>query len=237
MSLNTPYNKNPFTYLDETTIAASTLHATPYEYTFVPNAIPNHFLDELLADAPVIPDRGSYGLPDLKRGAHFEAFLQELLSDRFRHLVEKKFNMDLSNNPPVILMMGNTTGHYNEGYAHPDSRHKIVTVLVGLTREWPFERGRLRILNSPDRNDVAFEFTPEFGGMLMFRVSDTSWHGFLPQKGPRMILQLCYCDSQAYVDNEYRRHSFSAFVKSIPFLRTLLSLMPRQNPSAKNRKK
>jgi SM-20-related protein len=226
-------DNRPFTYLDEAAIDAAPLNTRPYDYAHVPGAIPNHFLDEVLSDAPSIPDRGSYGLPDLKRGPHFEAVLQELLSDRFRHLVEKKFNMDLSKNPPVILMMGNTTGHYNEGYAHPDSRHKIVTVLVGFTREWPFERGRLRVLNSADRNDYAFEFSPEFGGMLMFRVSDKSWHGFLPQKGPRMSLQLCYCDSEAYVRKEYFRHRLSAFVKSVPLLRKIISLMPRQNPSAR----
>ena len=103
--------------------------------------------------------------------------------------------MDLSHCPPCIVMMGNTTGHYNEGYAHPDSKHKIITVLVGFTREWPYERGRLRVLRSDDRNDYAFEFAPEFGRMLMFRVCDHSWHGFLPQKGQRMSLQLCYVDS------------------------------------------
>ena len=56
--------------------------------------------------------------------------------------------MDLTPYPPCIVMMGNTTGHYNEGYAHPDSKHKIVTVLLGFSREWPYERGRLRVLRS-----------------------------------------------------------------------------------------
>lgn len=226
----------PFTYLDEHAIAAAPLLTTPYEYAFVPAAIPNRFLDEVLTDAPKIPDRGSYGLPDLKRGPRFEQVIQDLLSPRFRRLVEQKMNMDLSNNPPVILMMGNTTGHYNEGYAHPDSRHKIVTVIVGFTREWPFERGRLRVLNSPDRNDYAFEFSPEFGSMLMFKVSDKSWHGFLPQKGPRMSLQLCYCDGETYVQREYFRHRISAFAKSVPFLRKLIGLMPRSNPAAHSEK-
>ena len=46
--------------------------------------------------------------------------------------------------------------------------------------------------------------------MLMFRVCDHSWHGFLPQKGQRMSLQLCYVDSEAYVRKEYARHSVSA---------------------------
>jgi len=100
-------------------------------------------------------------------------------------------------------MMGNTSGNYNEGYAHPDSKHKIVTVIVGFSREWPYERGRLRMLRSENREDCAFEFPPEFGKMCMFRVCDHSYHGFLPQKGQRMSLQLCYVDSEMYVKKEY----------------------------------
>jgi len=158
--------------------------------------------------------------------------IDDLLSDRFRHIVEEKFDKDLSKNPPVIVMMGQTSGAYNEGYAHPDSKHKIITVLLGFSREWPYERGKLRILNSPDREDFSFEYPPEFGRMLMFRVSDKSWHGFTPQKAPRMSLQLCYCDSEAYVRSEYLRHRLSAYAKSIPALRKVIGLIPRANPAA-----
>ncbi len=222
----------PFAYLNEEGIGASILNRTPYDYTFIPNAIEERFKEEVLLDAPVIPHRGSYGLPSLRRGPKFEAVMQDLLSDRFRHLVERKFDIDLSHNPPVIVMMGNTSGNYNEGYAHPDSKHKIITVILGFTREWPYENGRLRILNGPDREDYAFEFPPEFGKMLMFRVSDKSWHGFLPQKGPRMSLQLCFCDSESYVRSEYFRHKVSAYAKSIPALRKIIGMAPRSNPAA-----
>src|SRR5208283_2364725 len=105
-----------------------------------------------------------------------------------------------------IVMMGNTTGHYNEGYAHPDSKHKIVTVLVGFSREWPYERGRLRVLRSSDRADYAFEFAPEFG---------------------RMRMQLCYVDSERYVRREYGRHGLSAFAKSVPLVRKIIEWAPR----------
>lgn len=228
-------NNSPssFKYLDETAIDKLKIHTEPYEWGYIPDAMPNRFMDEVLSDAPVIPTRGSYpiksyfGLPRLKYGPHFAKVIEELLSERFRKIVEKKMNMDLSKNPPCIVMMGNTTGHYNEGYAHNDSKHKIVTVLVGFTREWPYERGRLRILRSSDRSDYEFEFAPEFGAMLMFKVSDKSWHGFLPQKGPRMSLQLCYCDSQSYVRSEYFRHGLSALVKSIPALDWILSRLPK----------
>ena len=218
----------PFSMLDEAAIATAELRRDPYDFAFVEHAMDPRKKDEVLADAPPIPDRGSYGLPDLRYGPRFGAVVQDLLSPRFRHLVERKFDMDLGACPPCIVMMGNTTGHYNEGYAHPDSKHKIVTVLVGFSREWPYERGRLRVLRSSNRDDYAFEFAPEFGRMLMFRVCDHSWHGFLPQKGQRMSLQLCYVDSGWYVQREYWRHSVSAFAKSVPLLRKAIDWAPRR---------
>ncbi len=214
----------PFAMLDEAEIAVATLRHDPYDFAFVEHAIDPRHKDEVLADAPP--------MPDLRYGPKFGAVVQDLLSPRFRRLVEQKFDMDLSPYPPCIVMMGNTTGHYNEGYAHPDSPHKIVTVLVGFSREWPYERGRLRVLRSSDRNDYAFEFAPEFGRMLMFRVCDHSYHGFLPQKGQRMSLQLCYVDSEWYVRREYWRHSISAYAKSVPMLRKALDWAPRRLPRA-----
>lgn len=216
-----------FAMLDEEAIAAATLKHDPYDYAFVEQAIFPHFREKILADAPRIPHRGSYGLPNLNYGLAFGAVVKDLLSPRFKRIVEKKFDTDLSNNPPVIVMMGNTTGNYNEGYAHTDSKHKIITIILGFTPDWPYERGRLRVLRSSDRNDSAFEFAPEYGHMLMFRVCDHSWHGFLPQKGPRMSLQLCFVDSQTYVRNEYRRHAISAFAKSVPLLRKVIEWAPR----------
>ncbi|MDR3425577.1 MAG: 2OG-Fe(II) oxygenase [Alphaproteobacteria bacterium] len=225
--------ETPFEYLDVDAIDRLEIKTQPYQWGYISDAIPHKFMDEVLSDAPVITTRGSYpiksffGLPRLKFGPRFGKVVEELLSDRFREIVGKKLNMDLSKNPPCIVMMGNTTGHYNEGYAHPDSKHKIVTVLIGFTREWPYEKGRLRILRSSDRNDFEFEFAPEFGCMLMFKVSDKSWHGFLPQKGPRMSLQLCYYDCEASVRREYFRHGLSALVKSVPTLDKILSLLPK----------
>jgi SM-20-related protein len=219
--------ERPFALLDEAAIAAAELRRDPYDFAFVEHAIATREKEGVLADAPAIPDRGSYALPDLEYGPRFGDAVRDLLSVRFRRLVERKFDTDLSACPPCIVMMGNTSGHYNEGYAHPDSKHKVITVLLGFSREWPYERGRLRVLRSADRNDFAFEFAPEFGRMLMFRVCDHSWHGFLPQKGQRMSLQLCYVDSDWYVRREYWRHSVSAFAKSVPLLRKAIEWAPR----------
>jgi SM-20-related protein len=217
----------PFKMLDEEAIRSAMLNRDPYDYCYVEQAIRPVERAAALADAPVIPDRGSYALPSLHYGPKFADCMQDLLSDRFRKLVERKFDIDLSDRPPCIVMMGNTSGHYNEGYAHPDSRHKIITVILGFSEEWPYDKGRLRVLRSNDREDYAFEFPPEFGKMLMFRVCDHSWHGFLPQKGKRMSVQLCYVDSDWYVKREYARHRVSAIAKQLPVVRQLIDWAPR----------
>lgn len=232
-----PNNDAPFLMLNEEAIAAAKLVRDPYDFVYAEQTINPNLKKEVLADAPVIPDRGSYALPSLRYGPKFAACIQDLLSLRFRRLVERKFDIDLSNRPASIVMMGNTFGHYNEGYAHTDSKHKIITVLVGFSEEWPYERGRLRVLRSSNRDDYAFEFAPEYGNMLMFRVCDNSWHGFLPQKGKRMSVQLCYVDSEWYVHRENVRHAISAFAKSIPLLHNIIDWAPRFGRAGQRRGK
>jgi hypothetical protein len=217
----------PLRILDETAIADAELRRDPYDFVYVEQAVDPKLKKDVLADAPAIHERGNYTLSQLHYGPNFDACIKDLLSVRFRRLVEQKFDMDLSRFPPCIVMMGHTTGRYNEGYAHRDSKHKIITVLLGLSESWPYERGRLRILRSNDRDDCAFECSPEFGKMLMFRVGDQSWHGFLPQKGKHMSVQLCYVDSVEYAHRENIRHAISGYFKSIPGVRQVLDWAPR----------
>ena len=218
----------PFNFLDADAISAAGLLREPYDYAFVERAIPVAHMGEIIADCPEIPYKGTYGIPNLRYGPKFAGVVEDLLSPRFRTLVEEKFGLDLARFHPTIVMMGNTSGHYNEGYCHPDSKHKILTVILGLSPEWPYERGRLRVLRSNNRDDMAFEFPPLFGKMLMFRVCDHSYHGFLPQKGRRMSLQFCWVDSKFYAKKTYIRHSISAFAKSIPGIRDLVVRLPRK---------
>ena len=217
----------PFQVLDEAALEAMEVRHDPYDYAFIERVLPMERRDEILADCPVIPHRGTYGVPNLRYGPSFALVLKDLQNPRFRKIVERKFGVDLSNGYPTLVMMGSTTGHYNEGYAHPDSKHKLFTVLLGFTREYPYERGRLRILRSDDREDYAFEYAPEYGKMCLFKVSEKSWHGFLPQKSERMSLQFCWVDSKAYARETYARHALSAWAKATPGFNKLLEYIPR----------
>ena len=223
----TSQTDEPFAVLDEAALEAMEVRHDPYDYAFIERVLPMERRDEILADCPVIPHRGTYGVPNLRYGPSFGLVFKDLQNPRFRKIVERKFGVDLSKGHPTIVMMGSTTGHYNEGYAHPDSKHKLFTVLLGFTREYPYERGRLRILRSANRDDYAFEYAPEYGKMCLFKVSDKSWHGFLPQKSERMSLQFCWVDSRSYVTKTYARHALSAFAKATPGFNKLLEYVPR----------
>jgi len=53
-------------------------------------------LEQILADAPVIPRRGTYGAANLRYGPKFDSGIKDLANPRFRKLVEQKFGVDLS---------------------------------------------------------------------------------------------------------------------------------------------
>ena len=163
----------PFSVLDESVLAAMEVRHQPYDYAFVENVAPARLKEEILADAPVIPHRGTYGIPNLRYGPKFDAVIKDLLN------------------------------------------------------EYPYERGRLRILRSDNRDDYAFEYAPEYGKMCLFKVSDKSWHGFLPQKSERMSLQFCWVDSRSYATKTYAWHALSAFAKATPGFNKLLEYVPR----------
>jgi hypothetical protein len=100
----------PFSVLDESVLAAMEVRHQPYDYAFVENVMPARLKEEILADAPVIPHRGTYGIPNLRYGPKFDAVIKDLLNPRFRKLVEQKFGVDLSKGHSTIDMMGSTTG-------------------------------------------------------------------------------------------------------------------------------
>ena len=218
----------PFAVLDEAAIRGAVRHREPYDFAFVDRAMRDSLKAQVLADLPEIPWRGSYAMGKLRYGPSFEVVLNDLLSGRFRRLVERTLEMDLSRYPASIVMTGDATGAEDEGRSHPDSRHKKATVVVGFSDAWPHRRGRFRVLRSDDREDCAFEFPPVFGKMLMFRVSDHSWHGALPQKGACTTLQLSYVDTEWYAWREEWRHGISAAAKANPITRRILEWAPRR---------
>ena len=224
---NKPNKDAPLLMFNESAIARAELRRDPYDFVFIENAIDPKLKKEVLADAPVIPDRGSYGLPSLRYGPKFDACMQDLLSPRFRHLVEQKFDMDLSPYPASIVMMGNTTGVTTKATRIPTQNIRSSPSLWDSAKNGRMNAAACASCAATTAMITLSNLRPEFGKILMFRVCDHSWHGFLPQKGKRMSVQLCYVDSKWYPIRENVRHAISAFVKSIPGAKQIIDWAPR----------
>ena len=207
-------------YLDIVALRATPLKTEPYDYVVVPDFVrPEHF-PEVVADYPAVPGPGSHPLSVLTTAGHFQALLDELNSSDFRHAVEEKFGIDLLSRPTMFTVRGECRP--SDGKIHVDSASKLITVLLYMNEKWDKDGGRLRILRSgADLSDYAEEVPPHCGTLLVFRRSETSWHGHEPFDGPRRAIQMNWVTDKSVVAREQGRHRISSTIKKLnPFHRS-----------------
>jgi hypothetical protein len=171
----------------------------------------------VLADFPAIAGHGSFPVEVLDCGPAFAEFVAALTGPELRRAIEEKFAIDLAGRPTMVTVRGRGDG--KDGRIHTDSATKIITLLLYLNPVWEVAGGRLRLLRrADDLEDFALEVTPVAGTMLAFRRSDRSFHGHLPHRGERRVLQLNWVTQDAVVRREIARHRWSARWKALnPF--------------------
>jgi len=193
-------------------IEAAPLNRDPFDYVFVPAALDEADLAEIIRDFPEVPAGGSYDVTTLDCGPAFLRLIDELRGDAFRSQFEKKFDIDLSPYPFHVTVRGHVRGR--DGAIHTDSKDKVLTGLLYLNPVWTEAGGRLRLLrNGRDIDDYAYEVPPLAGNMLVFRRGDNSWHGHLPSKGRRLSLQFNWVSGEEYARRELARHRLSGQLK------------------------
>ena len=188
------------------------LKTDPYNYVMVENFVPIDTLESIAEDFPDLDLPGSFPVEELEYGPRFAELLDRLAQDDFRDAIAEKFDIDLSGRPMTCTVRG--AAQRKDGQIHTDSRTKLSTVLIYLNPPWQAEGGRLRVLRSgTDLNDFAEEIEPSSGNLLIFRRSETSWHGHEPFEGIRRSIQINWVTSQAVADKEKARHRVSARLK------------------------
>jgi len=186
----------------------------PFEHFIIPRFLSDEHLDDIQRDFPIINQGGSYPLSALRYGPAFKRLTDELLSDRLRNLLARKFEMDFTGRPATLTVRGCT--RMKDGQIHIDSQSKLITVLLYLNRDWHAAGGRLRLLrNSHDIDDAIVEVPPEEGALIAFRCRENAWHGHQPFDGPRRSIQLNYVTSETASRWSNIRHSLSAMLKSL----------------------
>lgn len=201
-------------YLDIAALRATPLETQPYAHVILPAFVPADRAPELIASYPQIDQPGSFPLDTLKVEGAFEALIAEMNDAPFREAVEEKFGLDLADKPTMFTARGRCRAE--DGKIHTDSKTKIITVLLYLNEGWDQDGGRLRLLNNgQDLDAYAREVPPGFGTLLLFKRSESSWHGHLPYEGPRRVVQMNWVTSNRVAAWEQFRHKVSAGVKRL----------------------
>ncbi|MBV9512372.1 MAG: 2OG-Fe(II) oxygenase, partial [Caulobacteraceae bacterium] len=183
-------------------------------YLILPNFVRPERADAISRDYPKVAKPGSFTLDDVEIGGAFEGLIRELDGPAFRAAIARKFGLDLSSLPTMFTVRG-MCGE-GDGQIHTDSKTKVITVLLYLNEAWAPDGGRLRLLrNGEDLEDVVAEVPPDFGTLLVFRRSETSWHGHKPFAGPRRVVQMNWVTSNRVAAWQQFRHRVSAAVKRL----------------------
>ena len=166
------------------------------------------------ATYPAIEKGGSYPVESLDTGMTIKEVIDELDGPEFQAAIAAKFDVDLTGRPKMYSLRGYTRA--KDGQIHTDSRDKIITVLLYLNENWQHPGGKLRILKSgTDVDDFVAEVPPDNGTLLVFKRSDTSWHGHHPFDGPRRSLQMNWMTSEGSKGFHAIRHKVSAAIKKM----------------------
>ena len=200
--------------LDLDRLRGAPLCRDPFDFVLVHSFLREDAVAAVLADFPPIEGHGSYPAGGLASGPAFARLVAELEDMPLRRAVEEKFAIDLAGRPTMVTVRGQSDG--KDGRIHTDSATKLITLLLYLNPVWEHDGGRLRVLRCADAlDDYAVEVTPTAGTMLAFRRSEHSFHGHLPHRGERRVLQLNWLSDAVVLRRELARHRWSARWKSL----------------------
>lgn len=195
-------------------LKAARIETEPYEFVVVPGFLSADSVARINATYPNIDKGGSYPIDSLAENMTIKEVIDELDGPAFEAVIADKFGVELDGRPKMYSLRGYTRA--KDGQIHTDSRDKIITVLLYLNENWQQPGGRLRILrNGHDVDDFAAEVPPDNGTLLVFKRSDSSWHGHHPFEGPRRSLQMNWMTSEGSKGFHRLRHKISAVVKKI----------------------
>ncbi len=195
-------------------LRAATVETSPYLYTIVPGFLGAGSVARVNATYPKIEKGGSFPVELLEESMAIKEVIAELDSREFEQIIADKFSVDLVGRPKMYSLRGYTRA--KDGQIHTDSKDKIITVLLYLNENWQQPGGRLRILNNgTDVDDYVAEVPPDNGTLLVFKRSDSSWHGHHPFEGPRRSLQMNWMTSEGSKGFHAIRHKISATLKKL----------------------
>lgn len=191
----------------------------PCDFIVVPHFVRSELLADINRDYPDIKTPGNFPPEEVRYGPRFAEVIEDLHDPLLKRKFSEKFGVDLSANP--LQMTIRKYSEASDGNVHNDSKLKVVTALIYFNEEWHHAGGRLRLVRDPRNiDDYAAEVAPEGGTLLVFRRSETSYHGFKPCEAERRSLQMYFVRPKRTMRNGRKRIGPKTWAKRLLKVRT-----------------
>ncbi len=200
--------------LDISALRRAGLQRDPFDHVVVPAFVPAAAAQAIRACFPVADHGGVEPARSRGSGDALDRLLAALRETRTSVAFSEVFGFELA--PETLMIHLRSRCRQQDGRIHTDSRDKVVTGLIYFNETWPHAGGRLRLLRSADDlENMAAEVVPLDGTLVVFRRSDTSFHGHYPHTGVRRCVMFNWMEDAAAARRETRRHAVSAVFKRL----------------------
>ena len=197
--------------------AGAVIRSDPFPYTVVKGALPASARAAIAADFPNYTRSGFFPYQTSECGPGVQRVIDEMQSPAFADALGECLGVPRLSQYPAIVTIRKWSKE-TDGRIHNDSKSKIVTALLYLNDTWPnTSDGCFRFLSSPESFDhqVGEEVKPLYGTFTAFRRTETSWHGHLPYKGERRVIQVAWLTSKAELERKMKQGRVTRLLKQI----------------------
>ena len=193
------------------------IRSEPFPYTVVKGALPESARAAIAADFPSYDRSGFFPYQTSECGPSVQRIVDEMQSPAFADALGDRLGVPRLSQYPTIVTIRKLSKE-TDGRIHNDSKSKIVTALLYLNDTWPdTSDGCFRFLSSPESFDhqVGEEVKPLYGTFTAFRRTESSWHGHLPYKGERRVIQVAWLTSREELERKMKQGRVTRFLKQI----------------------
>lgn len=193
------------------------VYQEPFNFMVATNTLSKSFTKALLHDLPNTRLAGYFPYHKNQCGPTLNHLIQQLQSEPMAAEIGRRLGIDhLYEYPPYISISRFLERRH--GRIHTDGESKVATALLYLNPVWTREgNGCLRFLeNEMDFSATVIpEIKPLYGTLAAFRRSGNSYHGHLPFKGERNVIQVSWFKSEQDLVRQSKRGRVTEILKSL----------------------
>jgi len=193
------------------------VYSQPFPFVVARNVLDPNLSPLINNDFP--KDTGAGYLPyDADEcGYYFNQAVAAMVSPEFADQLGDYLGVEKLSQYPTYVSISKRLNK-RHGRIHTDGHSKIATALLYLNNQWAdTSNGCLRFLTKIDDFDsnIVPEIEPLFGTLAAFKRTDCSYHGHLPFKGERRVIQVAWLQSSDDKQRKAKRGRLAQRLKTV----------------------